>query len=172
MGADPCGPVRRVWEQIPLRSLWRGDDLSDGCCWWWQVKFISRACPLKGSLVLPSTMMQFLPPESTRAGDRVECGDRFPHVPAGLEGQPQLEEGVKGKKASAGPDWSCLGNKPVAHETGGDPGEHRGLLALGAEGQRCSSGKLLLVMASLSAWTPPPRSLWHPSRVKKSFFLW
>lgn len=58
--------------------------------------------PLKGGLILPSAMMQFLSQESTRRGGKVQCGEKFPCVPPGLEGQQQLEEWIKGKKGWAG----------------------------------------------------------------------
>lgn len=79
-------------------------------------------------------MMQFLSPESTRAGDRVECGDTFPRVPAGLEGQLQLEECVKGKKAWARPRWSSVGNKSAAHETEEGTRGNLGAVGFGSRG--------------------------------------
>lgn len=75
--------------------------------------------PLKGGLILPSAMMQFLSQESTGRGGKVQCGEKFPCVP-GLEGQQQLEEWIKGEKGWAGLGWSCLGNKPLRGQGGGN----------------------------------------------------
>lgn len=98
----------------------------------------------------------------------MECGKKFPCVPAGgLEGQQQLEEWVKGLKGWAELGWSSLGNKPVADETEEETSQGRsepggniqtGLSALGAVGQMRRYGKLPF-MSSLSTWTLPPRNL-------------
>lgn len=73
----------------------------------------ARGCPyyqssregldsLKGSLAPPSTVTQVPLHESTRGGGKVECGEKFPCVPEGLEGKQQLQECVKGKEGWAG----------------------------------------------------------------------
>lgn len=73
--------------------------------------------PLKGSLVGPRVVMQVLPHESPREGGKVERGEKFPYVPAGPEGQQQLEECVKGKEGWARLSWSSPGNRLVLDET-------------------------------------------------------
>lgn len=62
-------------------------------------------------------MMQVLPHESPREGGKVERGEKFPYVPAGPEGQQQLEECVKGKEGWARLSWSSPGNRLVLDET-------------------------------------------------------
>lgn len=64
--------------------------------------------------------LQFLSQESTSRGGKVQGGEKFPYVPSGLEGQQQLEEWIKGEKGWAGLGWSCLGNKPVRGQGGGN----------------------------------------------------
>lgn len=57
---------------------------------------------LKGSLVLPSARTTFLSLESSGGDGRVECGEKLPCVPAGLEGASAAGVMCQRKKGLAG----------------------------------------------------------------------
>lgn len=111
MGADHWGGERLTCEEgveaDPSESLQRSDVLlvvgsplpagvgeGEGLS--------NRAIP-QGTPGTTRCLTQFLYHESSAGSGRVACGE-VAHVPAGLEGQQQLEEHAKERRA-AGPAW-------------------------------------------------------------------